>query len=175
MDGADRESPETRRVATKKTSRGQPGFVTDEIATIEDDEPDSPVMKKGWGEERESSKPAIPKPKPPPPQKEAPKPSYYDEDRPSNRSSTLLHSKSREDEQVLTLSRNSDKSPCNLKSDGLGLDESLGRLAPTGMGGRPQPLGGNKSGFKAAPSDKYELDLSDDEDEKKVFDMERCE
>jgi hypothetical protein len=168
MDGADRESPETRRVAMKKTSRGQPGFVTDTIATIEEDERDSPVKKKGWDEERESMKPAIPKPKPPPPRKEAPS---YDEDRPS----TLLHSKSTKDEQVLTLSRNSDKSPSNLKSDGLGLDESLGRLAPTGMGGRPQPPGGNKSGFKAAPTDKYDLDLSDDEDEKKVFDMERCE
>lgn len=164
--GVDRESPETRRVANKKTSRGKPGYVNDEIATIEDDGPESPVKKKGWGEERESKQPPLPKPpKLPPPRREE---TY--EDRPS----TLLNSRSTKDEQVLTISRLGEKSPSNRKSDtDFGLDDSLGRLAPTGMG-RPPPPGGNK-GFKAAPSDKYDLDLSDDEDEKRSFDMERCE
>ena len=168
MDGAgDRESPETRRVANKKTSRGQPGFITDEITTIEDnDDAESPVKKKGWGEERESKpSPPIPKPKPPPPRKPQDEQSYEDR---NSRPSTLLMSKSTKDEQVLTLSRFGDKAPL---ADGL--DESLGRLAPTGINNRPPPPGGNKSGFKAASPNRYDIDLSDDEDEKKAFDLER--
>lgn len=171
MEGAERESPETRRVANKKTSRGGPGYVTDEITTIEDDEPDSPVKKKGWGEERESlpSKPAnIPKPKPPPPRKPQ-EDSSYDDDRPS----TLLTSISTKakDAEVVTLSRPGDKAVNT--DDETGLDDSLGlsRLAPTGMG-RPPPPGGNK-GYKAASPNRYDLDLSDDDDDKKTFDLER--
>lgn len=160
------ESPETRRAGNKKKKQGAGD---DGIATVLDEEDNDdnddggppPAKGQAGGWAGNSNGGAHGAKRPPKLQIEEDDLEQY-EDRPS----TLLSTKHKSTEAILTLKQAENytvNSPSDLLDSG-----ALGRLSPGGGGAKAGTGGGGSKG-----ANRYDLDLSDDDDENKSFDLDR--